>query len=437
MLGRVIVIFFFGWAGLIQVCLAAASLSASPIDGGDTLRFEQMSIAGLENSKEVQIRVSSNHAKRYQVFQKVLESNLQVIETQVFPFSNASGTLQEQVPVHLSLKDQLLYTSSQDAQDDSFIVKYFLNNNFINTGGNLTGKIVFTLRFMDGSVPKQVGLNVLLDNSLVLNVSVTGGYEPARVNIRDFDTKIKTADFVKISFSGNKGQKVRVYQELESPLQNEMAQKMDMNALQIAPQVDKENLHVWGVSPLIVGRTFIYSSSRDEDSFLIYFLVDPNLIDAQDAGSYVGRIKYVVETNTGPQEFPMNIQCAVQPVFTMDVTMPPGGVSFSQGPVNALPQEQEVTVMVTTNLHKQYQVLQNFQKDSDKHFLMKVNILPDEQGYTDFTDFSPVRKGEYPVFYSNAQGAPTAFKVVYRLEANDKTEMGNFLVPVSFSLRLK
>jgi hypothetical protein len=334
-------------------------------------------------------------------------------------YSNSSGTLEAEFPSHLSLADRLLYTSSRDGEDDSFIVRYSLDPNFVNIGGKFTGKIVFSLRLMDRPYNQQVKFYISFENPSALKVFVQGGYDPKRVSIRDSDISAKVADFVKISFSGNRGQEVRVYQELEAPLKNEMGHQFSSNVLRTNGR------------PLKNGQDLIYSSSKDEDNLFIYFLVDPNKIDEQDAGTYTGKIKYVLETNKVRGEFPLDIQCTVQPVFAMDVSAPSGGV---------------VTVMVTTNLHKHYQVLQNFQKIAvnkngkefdAKHFLMKVDIPSYELGSTDFADFVPVKKGEYPVFSSDSQGSPTEFKVVYRLEGYDKMLMGNFLAPVKFSLNQK
>jgi len=279
--------------------------------------------------------------------------------------------------------------------------------------------VVFSIRLVDQPGGQKVPFELSLGNSSALNVSVQGGHDPKVVSIRDSDISSKIADFVKISFSGNRGQDIRIYQELDSPLKNAMGHELAGDALLVNGKA------------LRVGKTLVFTGSKDRDHFCVYFLVDPNKINQQDAGSYIGKIKYVLETNQVRQEFSLDIQCAVQPVFTMDVSEPSGGA---------------VTVMVMTNLHQHYQVLQNFQKImvnangkawNTKDFLMKVVIGPDEPGYTNFADFAPVTKGEYPIFSSDAQGSPVEFKVVYRLEGYDKIAMGHFLAPIKFSLNQK
>ncbi len=63
---------------------------------------------------------------RYQVFQRILEPivnekgdalNLQAIETQTLTNSNSYGTLYLQNSDHLSMGDQLLYSSSQSGAE--------------------------------------------------------------------------------------------------------------------------------------------------------------------------------------------------------------------------------------------------------------------------------------------------------------------------------
>ena len=154
----------------------------------------------------------------------------------------------------------------------------------------------------------------------------------------------------------------------------------------------------------------------------------------------------MVETDQGRQEFPIEIQCDIPPVFTMNVTTPPGGVSFTHVLANSPPQDEEVLVTVLSNLHKPYQVLQDLQtsmtnqqgKEFDsKYFTIQVEIPPGQKGQTDFTEFSPIQTGEYPVFSSDSMGSGATFKVVYRLQGYDQMNAGNFSAPIRFSLNQK
>jgi hypothetical protein len=452
--GITITILFY-LAGLTQVCFATVNLSVNPVDGSNSLRFESMPVAGVENKQQIHIRISSPNGDRFQVFQRILEPivnekgealNLQAIETQTLSNSNSAGTLYLQNSDHMSMSDQLLYSSSQGGSSDSFIIGYSLDHSLINSGGNFRGRLIFTVRGMGNADSDQVTIDVFLQNiTSSLKISVKGAHDPSRLHIKGSDITERSADYVNVSFSGNLGQGIRIYQEVEGLPQNEMDQELGEDVLQLDTEGNSEGLH-GGLGPLRVNKTLIYSSDKDEDNFVIYFLVNTSQIQQQQAGTYMGKIKYIVETDQGNQEFPFDMQIDVPPVFTMNVTTPPGGVSFTHVLANSAPQDEEVSVEVVTNLHKPYQVLQDLQtgmtnqqgKEFDsKYFTLQVEIPSGQRGQTDFVEYSPMQTGEYPVFSSDASGSGATFKVLYRLQGYDQMSPGNFLAPIRLSLDQK
>jgi len=455
MLRRVTITILFCLAGLTQTVFAGVSLSVNPVDGSNSLRFEQMSAAVGQNKQEIHIRVNSTNGGRYQVFQSIPESimnekgnilNLNAINAQTFANSNSYGTLYMQNSDHLTMSDQLLYSSGQSGASDSFMIGYSLDRSLINASGNFRGRLVFTVRGMGDGYSDQVTVDVFLNAASNLKVSIKGVHNPNRIRIQGSDTSEETADFLEVSFSGNSGQEVRIYQEVETMPQNESDQALGRDVLQSDAQGNTEGLRKPGPGTLSVNKSLIYSGNKDEDNFLIYFLVNPDQIQQQDAGSYMGKIKYVVETDQGNQDFPINIQCDIAPVFTMNVTTPPGGVNFSHVLANSPPQDEEVMVTVLSNLHKPYQVLQNLQTNmtnqqgkefNSKYFTLEVEIPPGQKGQSNFTEFSPVQTGEYPVFSSDASGSGATFKVFYRLQGYAQMTSGNFLAPIRFSLNQK
>jgi hypothetical protein len=455
MLSRIIVPVLFCLMGLTQICFANVSLSVYPVDGSNSLRFEKTPIAGPENKQEIHIRVNSTNGNRYQVFQRVLEPimdekgdglNLQAVETQTLPNSNSYGTLYLQNSDHLNMSDQLLYSSSQSGESDSFTIGYSLNQDLINVGGTFRGRLVFTVRGMGNASSDEVTIDVFLQTSPRIQVSVKGAHNPTRIRINGSDTTENAADYVSISFSGNAGQEVRIYQETETYPQNETEEELGPNVLQLDAQGQSEGLRIQGLSPLGNARSLIYSSNKDEDSFLIYFLVDTTQIQQQDAGIYTGKIKYVVETDHGRQEFPIDIQCSIAPVFSVSVTPPPEGVNFTHVLANTAPQDKAVLVTVLSNLHKPYQVLEDLQtsmtnqegKEFDnKYFTIQVEIPSGQKGQTNFVEFSPMQTGEYPVFTSDSKGSGATFTVVYRLQGYAQMSPGDFSAPIRFSLNQK
>ena len=448
-------IVLFCLMGLTQVCFAAVSLSVNPIDGSSSLRFERTPIAGPENKKGIHIRVSSTNGNRYQVFQRILDPlvnaqgdafNLQAMQTQTLINSNSYGTLYLQNSDHLGMSDQLLYSSGQNGASDAFIIGYSLNPNLINTGGTFRGRLVFTVRGIGNASSDQVTIDVFLETSPSLKVSVKGAHHRTRIRVRSSDTSEKRADYLHVSFSGNQGQEIRIYQEVETMPQNEAAQELGADVLQIDAKGNTDGLRIQGPTSLGTGRSLIYSGRNSEDNFLIYFLINADQIQKQDAGIYTSKINYVVETGHGKREFLIHIQCEIGPVFSVNVIPPPGGVSFSHVIPNNPPQEKEVRIVVFTNLHKPYQVIQGLQagmtnkqgKEFDnKYFNFQVEIPSRQKGQTDFKEFSSVKTGEYPIFSSDARGSGATFKVVYRLQGYAQMSAGDFSVPISISLNQK
>jgi hypothetical protein len=105
-------------------------------------------------------------------------------------------------------------------------------------------------------------------------------------------------------------------------------------------------------------------------------------------------------------------------------------------------QQKQVQVVVRTNLHKPYQVMQNMsslmtnkqgKEFKKEHFTFKVD-LKEQKGRTRYTDFSPVETGEYPVYMSDSQGSSAAFIVMYQLQGYFDMSSGDFVAPLRFSL---
>ncbi|MDE2222768.1 MAG: hypothetical protein KGK03_06830 [Candidatus Omnitrophica bacterium] len=436
-------------------CWAALSLSVSPVDGSNSLRFQSTYAAG-ENMKEVHIRVTSTNGERYQIFQRVLEPvinekgealNLQAIQTQTVPNSNIAGTLYLQNTDHVNMGDQLIYSSNPSGQSDSFVIGYSLDRSLIAGSGTFTGRLVFTVRSLSSGSNDQAVINLFVENPTSFKISVQGRHSPNFVHARSSDTSESTADAVNISFSGNAGQTIRIFQQADGMPQNEAGQDLGAGVLQLDAEGQTDGLRAAGISTLKPGRTLIYSSNRSEDSFTVYFLADAAKAQQQDAGTYRGRVTYVVESGAGQQEFPINVQFDVPPVFTMNVTTPSaGGVNFPRVLAGAPPQDQEVVITVTSNLHKPYQVVQEMEANmtnpqgkefNNKYFTLQVQIPEGQKGHSDYTEFSPVKTGEYPVFSSDAGGSGATFKVLYRLQGYSQMTPGSFMAPIRFSLDQK
>lgn len=431
---------------------AALNMSVISLDGSNSLRLGRV-IPGLDNKKQLRVRITGTDGVQYQVFQRVAEPivnekgealNLQAIETATLPNSNASGTLYLQNIERLSMGEQLVYTSGHGGPGDEFQIAYSVRPDLLNVSGHFQGKIVFTLRPIGAGVPQQIFVNVFLESTSAWKVSVDGGRIPGRVRVKDTDTVPGKADFVKISFSGNAGQEVRIYQETEGPFQNQMARDLGADVLRFGVEANSpEGVHVNGISSLGRARVLLYTSRKAEDVISVYFLVDPEKVARQDAGLYAGRIRYIVERDNVAEPFPIDLECQVEPFFAMELGLPPEGVRFSNILPTNPPVEKEVTVTVRSNIQKPYQVTQSLptlmvnnqgEEIKREYLTFKVEIPQGTSGHTRYRDFSPVETGEYPVFSSDADGSPAVFKVVYRLKGYPQMPGGDFNAPIRYSL---
>ena len=436
---------------MITAAWADINLSVTPADGGNSIRFETVNAGNLGYKEEVHVRINSTSGK-YQVFERILQPivnengeilNLQAISVQALSGSNSNGTLYLQNEDHLTMGEQLLYSSSQNGSSDAFIIGYALNRSLINTSGTFRGRLLFSVRGLGNSGSDELAVDVLLHIVSNFKLTIAGDHTPNAINIKSTDLTEKAADHVNFSFSGNSGEQIRIYQELDSVPQNEMNQPLASGALQLDAAGNGEDLKIGGISSLGPQRTLIYSGNKDADNFQIYFLVDANQIASQAAGNYTGKIRYVVETDHSRQEIPLNIQCSVSPVFTMNVSMPPGGINFSHVLPNSPPQDEEVLVTVTSNLNKPYQVMQNLdtlmtnqqgKEFNNQYFTLQVEIPAGQKGQTSFTEFSRMQTGDFPVFTSDASGSSATFKLLYRLQGYSGMSPGNFTAPIRLSL---
>jgi hypothetical protein len=210
-------------------------------------------------------------------------------------------------------------------------------------------------------------------------------------------------------------------------------------------QVEGSSANVRSLSSDSLSRSkiLIYSGIVDSDDFIVYFWLDPDELQKADAGKYKGQVNYIVEAGQLQKKFTLDIDCEIQPIFTMEVSLPSQGVSFGHVVANSPAQEKEVRVVVRSNLHKPYQVVQNMSslmtnqqgKEFDKnHFNFKVILGADQKGRTKYTDLYPVEIGEYPIYSSDGQGNSITFSVVYQLQGYFDMSSGNFVAPLKLSL---
>jgi hypothetical protein len=442
--------------GLIMMSLgnalpaqAALNLSANPADGGNTLRLGRVDGA-LEVSKAVKLRISTNDGKQYQIFQRLEDSlanerqtilDSQAVNSYAVGGSNASGTLYAQQNEPLRLTDQLIYTSSPDGQSDTVTLVYAVNPERINGSGNFMGRLAYTVRSLNGGGQDQVFLNVYLEASGQLKVEVAGSTIRDGIRLK-YNHRSDKNDSVVVRFSGNAGEELKVYQEMVKFPQDELGRDLDAGALEFSTSGSGGELYHAAPEAVSYKKILIFKSKDPEGEFHINFNLNADT-SAVKAGTYRGKINFTTVSGSGPQEFPMDVEVSVNPIFEVSVHLPPGGIRFSHILPSDPPQIQEVDVKVNTNLGKPYMVIHSMattlttpqgdeiKKDS---FTMKMELAGNAAGKITAEDFTPVQVGEAPVFFSDSKGSPAEFKVFYRLHAYPDIKAGDYAAPIVFSL---
>jgi hypothetical protein len=427
---------------------AAINLSANPADGGNTLRLGRVD-GDIEVNKAVKLRISTNDGKQYQVYQRLEESlrnerqtilDAHALNAYAVSGSNASGTLYAQQNEPLSLTDQLVYTSAPDGQSDTLTIVYAVDPERMRASGNFVGRLAYTVRSLGGGSQDQVFLNIYLEASGQLKIEVAGS------TLRDgiklvYDHRNDRPDSVRVGFSGNAGQDIKVYQEVLDFPRDEVGRDLEADVLEFKTSGARGELYHGAPQAASRKKVLLYKSQESEDEFHIHFSLNKD--SGLKAGTYRGKINLLVESNDGTQEFPLNVEIRVDPIFEVNVGLPPGGIRFDRILPTDPPQVHEVNVEVKTNLGKPYMVIHamatpmtNPKGDEIKkdHFTMKMELVGNTSGRIAAGDFVPVKTGEVPVYFSDSKGSPAQFKVSYRLRSYAGIAAGDYAAPIVFTL---
>jgi len=429
---------------------AALSVNASPLQGGNSLRFGRVS-GRNQVDKEVKLRITSTDGQQYQVFQRITNSltnefgqalDHHAIETYSLSGSNGSGTLYMQNKEDMNLGDQLVYTSGRNGESDSFTLVYSVDPANINKSGNFFGKIQYTARPIGAASHDQVFLNVYLESESQFNVEIvsSSGGNIIRLNSK----KGRNDGYVKVAFDGNLSQEVKIYQEINSLPQESTFQELGPEVLRFYTQGGpgyESNYQV--ISDLPRGRKLIYKSMASSDTVYIHYLLDEKKVINQKSGDYRGQILLEIEMGDQRRREEVVLEAEIMPVFEIEIVLPPEGMRFDRLlPMNP-PQIKEVTVKVHSNLGKPYMInqvvssaLTNENGDILKaeNFSLKGEIVGKSPGEFRFPDFQPVVQSQQAIYVSDAKGSSSEFKVYYRLKPYPEMKAGSYSTSIVYSL---
>ena len=427
---------------------AAVTLSVTPVEGGNTLRFGRITDPARSN-KEVRIRVTSDAAHQYQIFQRVLsplvnergeQLDRNVIQVSGLAGSNASGTIHVQGVDTVGYADQLVYTSSAEGTSDSFILIYQIDPSLVTKSGEFVGKILYTVRPLGGGSQDEVVLDLFLEASGEFSVKVDASQGLNRVRLDTLNGQNNA--YVRFAFSENAGT-IRIYQEMPQPLRNESFYEIRPEGLLAQGQSAQLNeTKISSPTPLRAQEKLIYESDTPQDTVTVLYSLNPEEPDPR-AGEYQGLVRYRVESNGKSRVFDIDMEVNVEPVFELKAKYPPEGMAFQRLLPGTPPQYKEISVTVHSNTGKPYFVSQNIsalltnEKGSQipkEDFTVREELLPGATGNIEHPQFSVVQAGQTTLFHSDAQGSSAEFKVIYRLNPYRGLEAGDYQAAFVYTL---
>lgn len=429
---------------------AALELNITPVDGGNTIRFNRGDInSGV--TKEVRVRITTNDNTQYQVYQQLVSSFVNergitidrpVLLASIVPGSNGSGTPYLSSYEPMGRGEQLLYTSSPQGMSEAFTIVYTVDPKYLSDSGSFRGLIQFSLRPVTGGQRETIQTNVFIESNADLQVKVAGS---TAVNLVRLDTSMNAIPaYVNLSFSGNSGGNVKVYQEVLTYPINDLNFELDSDILKTTFEgAVNGDLSYPSTIDLPRNRVLIYKSTQQSDSFSIRFLIPPDNLVKLMAGGYRGVIRFSFETDHDVKNFDINLDIKIAPIFEIKLDFPQGPINFTGIFPGKDPQIKEVDVQVRTNLHRPYVVNQKVsdllvndkgQIIPEKFFVVKEVLLSGNSGRPASEEYVPVKQGEEGIFYSDKNGSPATFKVLYRLSPFEGINPGDYKTAILYSL---
>ncbi len=439
-----------------QNAYAAFSLSVTPYEGGNDIRFGNVGLdAGVVN-KEMTVRITSDVAKQYRVSQMML-SSLSTPEGSIFPLmnlsvygirgSNRQGVLNVEQKTTLMPGKQLLYTSNPQGVDDTFTLVYTLTPGDNVAPGSYMGRISFILEPIDASLQQvTVILNIYasIDSRSKIEITTVSGSREIRLSPAREEFK-KSA--VSINVKGGLGKQYRILQAVPGQLRSSEGNELAWNSVTMIGSGARVGMVIGDAKPLSQQPQMIYVSSPngEADSFVIeYSLADVN---GQQVGRYQSRVQYFLETLNGAkveQLDSLNMIVENPKVFDLAITPedPTGRLEFRDLKAGQEPRRSEITFAVNSNVGKPYQVIQNVYSElvnksgnqiSGEYFTMSGDGTG-SRGALKIGDKVHIKKGDTTLFVSDSRGSSDSFKLIYELDIPKDVLAGDYSTRITYSL---
>lgn len=434
---------------------AAASLSVTPLEGGNSLRFGRITTTSTIN-KQIRIRVTSDLGVKYQVEQRLLEplkDNTGVmLNRDAFTFytlrgSNLTGSLYQDTPYKVDTFKRILYVSSAAGTGDSFSVIYSINPDKINISGNFFGRILYTFTPLGSSgTQKEVILNIYFETEKAFQISLNTSSQSSRT-LRLSQDRNRLKGYLRLSIEGSLGEKYEIRQVVQEPFKNEREETIPLEIVKIFASSNNGRIYASSSTSLTRKSLLIYSSETQGkgDEIIINFSADINDFESLPSGYFKTLILYNIESSGSlVKQLPVDVIVEITPLFDIEVISESReGLIFRNLKSNSGTMEKEVTIKVKSNLRRPYNVVQNLSAPLTnkkgntiplRFFRLREEERKNNPGNIIFSQYAPLTLGDTRVFASNTTGDSSEFKIVYSLEVPMDTISGNYFTGLKYSL---
>jgi len=435
----------------LVISALAADITVTPYQGGSGIRFTGVTRASRENS-EVRIRINSTEAEPYQVRQRLVSPIVNergirlpdnVLTVSTVRGSNALGTLYMGTGTSLSYSDSLIYSSSSSGAGDSFILVFSLDGRNINDSGRYRGKINFSLIPQGGGTPQNVIVNLEIDASVKLEFTLAPAQGSSWLRL-DTASDNTMHNRIICSIKSDIYRNAILTQRVDSQLRNEQGRLLPADVLRFyLSGVRKGNTAFRSKQIIPSHSTAVYSSAQGyAETFYLNFYIDSQALAKTIAGNYRGRLFYTFTAGNMTKTFPIDVLVCVRRVFDIEVS-DDDPISFSNVDPTGPVQEKTVTVKVTSNIGRPYQVIQGMpqamtsqagDKVPEHLFSQRQSLRKGKTGINNFKNFRGVPRGYSVVFNSDTIGSSAEFDLTYQLTPSYDITWGKYSTKIIYSL---
>jgi len=453
--------FKFLFAGLMVLpmffspdfALATFSISVTPYEGGNDLRFGKINNDGPYTNKELVVNINSDIEKQYQLIQTLLDplsndrgDSLSRDNFAVYAIrgSNKYGTMSVEQEAPVSPSRAIIYTSTPQGLADSFNLVYVLKPPFSVPSGSYRGRIAFTLEPINSTEQSVTTiLNIFAEIDIESSIEIKGATGSRAISLSSSNPEFQTSDIL-VDIKGSMASQFKISQIIDQPLESSQGQRLPYEAVNFKISGERSGGGPAQEAALSQRQDAVYTSSArgDADNFVItYSLAEP---EKQRAGKYRSNLKYIME-GLATQKLLGNFSLEVEIARIFDLIITPemgGTMQFRDLKLDQPPKLSEVTIEIRSNIGRQYQVNQHLvsglvNKEGRvipaKSFTLKEEGL-DTKGTLRFTAPAEVKTGETTLFISDRNGSSDKFKVIYELATSAEVKAGDYSGNISYSI---